>query len=323
LNAKVSVIIANYNKGLFIAETINSVLSQTFSNWELIIVDDCSSDNSIVQIENFLIDERISLYKNQNNSGANYSRNFGLEKTLGDYIIFLDADDVLARHCISERLGSALKNPDAHMIVSAMGVFYKTIGDSNKKWQPYLKNALNGFLNHQLPWSILQPLWKKSFLIHLKGFDESFERLQDVELNTRALLQPGVKIVIASLQPDCYYRIDEKRMNYDYVIFLHRWINAAIKYYQKFHAPAKLLNRQKQLMGTIFETFISLNYKRKKNNITHLQFLELKNILIDKNKLAGLNFFKIKILSATQFYNLNFIRIPGINKILKKMLIYC
>ena len=94
-NNLVSIITASYNTENFIKETIESVLSQTYQNWELIIIDDCSTDNSIAIIQNYLkIDSRIKLIKLEENSGAAITRNKGIQMASGTYIAFLDSDDL-------------------------------------------------------------------------------------------------------------------------------------------------------------------------------------------------------------------------------------
>lgn len=85
----------NYNCDRFIEETINSVLAQTYCNWELLIVDDCSSDRSIEIINSYCaIDERIKLFVNDTNKGAAASRNLALREASGEWIAFLDSDDI-------------------------------------------------------------------------------------------------------------------------------------------------------------------------------------------------------------------------------------
>jgi teichuronic acid biosynthesis glycosyltransferase TuaG len=90
----VSIIVPVYNASRFIEETIQTVLDQTYTNWELILVDDCSTDGSIKLIKPYLKDKRISLLKNKVNSGAAISRNKGIDAAKGRYIAFLDADDL-------------------------------------------------------------------------------------------------------------------------------------------------------------------------------------------------------------------------------------
>ena len=90
----VSIIIPVYNAASYLEETINSIQEQTYSNWEAIFIDDCSSDNSYNLIKKYQKeDKRIKLIKNKTNSGAAVSRNNGINHAEGDYLCFLDADD--------------------------------------------------------------------------------------------------------------------------------------------------------------------------------------------------------------------------------------
>lgn len=94
-NALISVIIPAYNAEKFLHETINSLLMQTHTNWECIIVDDGSTDNTKKIAEEFVSkDERIK-YLFQNNSGPSFARNVGVRSSNGEYIQFLDSDDVI------------------------------------------------------------------------------------------------------------------------------------------------------------------------------------------------------------------------------------
>lgn len=90
----VSIIMPSYNTAKYIAESIKSVLAQTYTTWELLIVDDCSTDNTDEVVQLFLLDERIRYFKNQKNSGAAISRNKALREAKGKWIAFLDSDDV-------------------------------------------------------------------------------------------------------------------------------------------------------------------------------------------------------------------------------------
>ena len=90
----VSVIMPSYNTAKFISESITSVQKQTYADWELIIVDDCSTDNTDEIVKPFLSDKRIKYIKNEANSGAAVSRNRALREAKGKWIAFLDSDDL-------------------------------------------------------------------------------------------------------------------------------------------------------------------------------------------------------------------------------------
>lgn len=105
IDGLVSVIMPSYNVESFISESIKSVLQQTYKDWELLIVDDCSIDHSVALAQAFSdVDERIILLALRTNVGAAAARNIALEKARGQYIAFLDSDDVWARNKLEVQL---------------------------------------------------------------------------------------------------------------------------------------------------------------------------------------------------------------------------
>jgi len=101
----VSIITPSYNASKFIEETLESILKQTYSNWELIIIDDCSTDNSIEILQPYIEqDSRIKVLLNETNLGAASSRNRGLDIANGDYIAFLDSDDLWLPQKLSKQI---------------------------------------------------------------------------------------------------------------------------------------------------------------------------------------------------------------------------
>ncbi len=95
MNALVSIITPAYNSAKFIAETIQSVQNQTHENWEMIVVDDGSSDETVAIVQAFIDkDKRIQCYKLAQNSGPAVARNFAIEKAKGAFMTFIDADDI-------------------------------------------------------------------------------------------------------------------------------------------------------------------------------------------------------------------------------------
>ncbi len=90
----VSIIMPSYNTAKYIAKSIQSVLNQTYKDWELLIVDDCSTDNTDEVVKPFLVDSRIKFFKNEHNSGAAVSRNKAMREAQGEWLAFLDSDDL-------------------------------------------------------------------------------------------------------------------------------------------------------------------------------------------------------------------------------------
>ena len=106
----VSIIMPSYNTASFIAESIQSVLAQSYTDWELIIVDDCSPDNTDQVVKPYLSDERIHYLKNEKNSGAAVSRNKALREAKGKWIAFLDSDDLWMPDKLKNQINFMEKN---------------------------------------------------------------------------------------------------------------------------------------------------------------------------------------------------------------------
>lgn len=111
MNELVSIIMANYNSEKYLDSTINSVLNQTYLNWELIIVDDNSSDNSKTIINSFINkDKRIKLVEQNQNNGPAVTRNKGIEIARGRFITFLDSDDIWEKTFLKYSVNFQLNN---------------------------------------------------------------------------------------------------------------------------------------------------------------------------------------------------------------------
>ena len=106
----VSIIMPSYHTGNYIADSIRSVLAQTYDNWELLIVDDCSPDDTDDVVRPFLEDPRIRYFKNEKNSGAAVSRNRALREAKGRWIAFLDSDDLWEPEKLEKQIAFMKKN---------------------------------------------------------------------------------------------------------------------------------------------------------------------------------------------------------------------
>lgn len=109
VNGLVSIIMPSYNTAKYIRESIESVINQTYVNWELIIVDDCSSDETDSIVASFE-DNRIRFLKNEKNMGAALSRNRALRETNGEWIAFLDSDDLWTSDKLEKQIEFMKKN---------------------------------------------------------------------------------------------------------------------------------------------------------------------------------------------------------------------
>ena len=94
MHTKVDIILPSYNKDIYLEESINSIIQQKFNNWKLIIIDNCSTDNSREIIQKYSENEKISTFFLKKNMGVSFSRNLGVRLSDSKYISFIDADDI-------------------------------------------------------------------------------------------------------------------------------------------------------------------------------------------------------------------------------------
>ena len=173
---EISCIIPTFNRAPLLTEAIRSITRQTFSNWELIIVDDGSTDNTESQVKSFTErDSRIMFYKNPR-TGGSAARNFGISKALGEYVAFLDDDDISLPHRFESQLKAAKKSGNSFM-VSGYQIRKRDTGKLISEQKLELKGNGSGFPSR---WLINRKLLEK-----VGGFDESFPSMQDIELSYR------------------------------------------------------------------------------------------------------------------------------------------
>ena len=204
----ISVIVPVFNRKDLLKETINSVLEQTVEDWELILVDDGSVDGALEFSETVALKNNrvLHLRNTTGKKGASICRNLGLKAASGNYIMFLDSDDLISKKCIENRIAVINENSDLDFLVFPMLLFKRRVDDlrllQNKNTD---ENPLDRFLKRENVW--LQPLWKKYFFQEsLRGYSENFLSFQDWEINVRALLTGARFKFFDSMPPDVFYR---------------------------------------------------------------------------------------------------------------------
>ena len=122
----ISIIIPNFNKSAYIIETLSSVESQNYNDWECIIIDDNSADKSVELINQFIKSKsKFKFIINKKNYGASYCRNLGINISKGKYIIFLDADDLVLPKCFSNRINKISSDETLDFAVFPMELLIK------------------------------------------------------------------------------------------------------------------------------------------------------------------------------------------------------
>lgn len=129
-NPLVSIIVPCYNQAAYLAETLDSVLAQTYTNWECVIVNDGSPDNTEEIANHYISKDKRFIYLNQENMGLAMARNNGIRKSKGIYILPLDSDDIIADTYIEKAVKVFSQNRDAKLVYCKAKLF----GNVNEEW---------------------------------------------------------------------------------------------------------------------------------------------------------------------------------------------
>lgn len=186
--AKVSIILTSYNYEKYIKEAINSVLNQTVNDWELIIIDDYSTDNSIdIIIEFANLDNRIQVIRNCENLGLKDSIKTALLAVTGEWIAFLESDDVWKKDYLEKKLAIANQYPDVGFIYNNVKFFDSQAQIAEKKYSSIInqnnkrKSPQNMFYNFGYNNPVLtmsSVMVKKQFLENI-DFNTPIDKLLD------------------------------------------------------------------------------------------------------------------------------------------------
>jgi glycosyltransferase involved in cell wall biosynthesis len=189
---QVSIIVPTKNRSELLMQTLASVRGQTLGDFECIVVDDNSTDDTAARIQPILAeDPRISFMTVPlPRSGAQAARNLGIESARGEYIILLDSDDLLAPHCLAQRVPLMQANPALDFAVFPCECFTKTPGDKALLWNVETPEPdLDRFLKLDVPWQTTSPIWRRASIVSLLPWPEDVPVAQDWEFHIRALLR--------------------------------------------------------------------------------------------------------------------------------------
>ena len=312
----ISIVIPNFNKARYLEEALNSIKDQTHSNWEVIIVDDGSTDNSVEILERYCHAHsgfRL-IHREEEPKGAPHCRNIGVEAAKGDFVIFMDSDDLITKTCLEHRLREFQAYPYCDFMVFPCGTFYSEIGDNAMVWKVPVDKHLERFLSHEIPWTMTGPMWKRSVLNLVGEFDTDFPRFQDLEFHTRALLVPGIRFVVSSItKPDLYYRIDQKRTDITPEDFYDNRVTGAELYVEKTTRLLKEYGMDSKvplMRGILFRNVTMLLYERTVGSIDKAAYKSLlKRLFQLSENLGNRSWLRIYI----RLYRLGFYRVKGFN----------
>jgi len=287
----VSIIIPTFNREKFISETLISLLSQTYTNWECIIVDDGSTDNTISVIESYCKkDDRFRLFKRDRKpKGAPTCRNIGIKESKGDYINFFDSDDIMHPEMLNKKVMPFIVNPKLNFTVCQTAHFsdnfdFQNISKYNILY-PKLKDkyTLESFTIGDITFYTPGPLWKKSFLLKQDIYFREYQKvIQEWEFYIRLLLKDDKN----------YEAIDEP-------LVFYRSHNESI--------TSQLIDRDEEVIISFWETRLHIFELLKKNGkltekIHNFYLVEAKSLI---RSLALRRKLKLFLRIQKSYFNLN------------------
>lgn len=208
----ISVIIPNFNRGDLLRETLTSLQEQYYGNWEAWVVDDGSEDSSVEVVQTVIAAEPRIHYirRDREPRGAPVCRNIGIARSRGDFLVFLDSDDLLAPHALKQRSQAILADPGYDFWVFPILMFRNRPEDGKMLWN--IDNGepdLHRFLVLDAPWQTSGPIWRRSAVEKISGFTEGLACWQDVDFHLKALIAGLKGIKCYNLPPDVWYRQHE------------------------------------------------------------------------------------------------------------------
>lgn len=267
----ISIIIPHFNRSEIIGTTIETVKAQTDDDWEIIIVDDISDAEEWQNLQKYA-SEKIKIFQRQGKfKGPSACRNEGAQIASGDYLIFLDSDDLLANFCLQQRGEVMQSNRDLDAAVFLMQEFEDEDLVNGKIFNRQIERSawIGAFLRNENPWQTMCPIWKRESFLKIGGFDEHFLFMEDPELHLRALSKNLNFETFYKLPADCYYRVnhlDETKKDFYYNSIFYR-----IRFYRKltsgFYPAEFLLDHKKEIKSGINNLIKTFLYSRKNDFI--------------------------------------------------------
>lgn len=198
-NSLVSIIIPTYNRADLIGETLDSIIAQTYNNWECIVIDDGSTDSTSMLLGNYMSnDHRIKYHLRPQDrlKGACSCRNYGFKLSKGIYINWFDDDDVMHPDFIKKKVDFFKENEMFNCVISKTQFFKDTINTIiGKEERTYnSENLLEDFVTLKRSWYVCDSMWRKDFLKNKNIFSTVLLKGQDRDFHTRMLMDKNLYI---------------------------------------------------------------------------------------------------------------------------------
>ena len=267
LNPFISIVMPSYNHGKFISKSIDSIINQTYINWELIIVDNNSEDETKKVLSSYESEKRIKVYFVNNNGSIGYSRNIGINKSKADFIAFIDSDDLWSPKKLEECV-IYLKKYDFIF----HDVKINVLSNSKNKtitlptFYNIENNTLKALLINGNPVVNSSVITKKSLLLKVGGIDETKEINRSVDFNT------WLKIATVTNRFKYLKKVLGENLIHENNLSLQNMMPSIKSATKQF---VKLLNQRekKQFESRLF--FIDFSYKFHSKNYNDIEFKKI------------------------------------------------
>jgi len=235
----VSIIVTTYNRPIFLKETIASILNQTFKDFEVIVVDNCSNYNFYELINSFK-DNRIKAYQNYNNGIIAINRNFGINKSIGEYIAFCDDDDLWFTNKLAQQISHFNSND-----IIGVGSNYNIIDETGKVIVE-VNSIKDKLIDLESMLTRLSGVALSSLLIRNDGFrfneDRFYFSVEDFDFQLKSILRNNGKIILLG-KPLIFYRTHSGNQNSFIQLRKSLYISLTYKSYFSKNTQKKVYNR--------------------------------------------------------------------------------
>lgn len=256
----ISIIIPTFNRAHLLSDTLDSLLQQTYNQWECIVVDDGSTDNTADLMGKYLAKDARFQYYNRPDSkskGPNSCRNFGFEMSKGDYVQWFDSDDRYFPFALETYIRTIDAHTDADAVVAKLEITNSITDLRIKENRIISDNVVEDYFTGKIAYYVCGPLWKSSFLKQQPClFDETIRNLDDWDFNLRMLYAKPIINLID--KPLMQYRYHESSLSQELVKLN---FNEILSEFTAREKHLKLISQNKMTDLSTLKGFVKNRYK--------------------------------------------------------------